>query len=70
MAWPNVEHVQNKRIQRHIADQKFREMYGEEAVPLRKKELMELDLNEWIFLMDGNNLLPTEKHLRYFFKGS
>ena len=62
--------VQQKKLKRKEADRRFREQYGEASVPLKKNGLIEQDLNECLFLVDGNNIMPSHKHLRKYFKGS
>lgn len=69
-AAPRLHAIQQKKIKKFEADNSFKEKYGEKNVPnmFDVDELIKLDTTKTIFLVDGNNIFPTNKHFRRYFQ--
>ena len=71
-ATPKIVRIQEKKIKKYESDLKFQSKYGNVQVPplLDHDNLINFDQSKVLYLIDGNNILPTQKDFRKYFQSN
>jgi hypothetical protein len=71
-AIPKIQKIQQHKINKYEADEQFNKNYpeGEQTPLLEVNDLIILSASNSnvVILIDGNNILPTNKHFRKYFQ--
>ena len=62
--------IQERNKNKFMADKTFEEEYGdvEKEPMLSHHELIAMKQTNFLYLVDGNNIMPTNKHFRKYFQ--